>query len=345
MTVCGGAATTTSSTPAARAVTAPITTDDGYGARPPGAYTAARATGTSRSRTDWPCSSTTSVSRSSPAAATAETLATAISRPRRTSGARASSAAVRRSAGTRKGPSAAAEAPPEGPPAAAADAPPPASASHSDSPGPLASPPNLRSHSRTAASPPSRTLSTISRTSAATDSAAGTSARTSAATAAASSTLQLRRIADPREQLVDLGGLELVGDRVRDQPRGRGPDLLADDEPVLLQRRPRRGQVDDALDQPGQRRELDRALDLDDLGLAARALEVGGGDPRVLRRHAHAPQAPQRLRGRVLPRDRREDHDAAAVAEVGELVPLALALPRQHVLARDAEIGGARLDV
>ena len=37
MTGCAGAATTTSSTPAARAVTAPITTDDGYGWRPPGA--------------------------------------------------------------------------------------------------------------------------------------------------------------------------------------------------------------------------------------------------------------------------------------------------------------------
>ena len=34
---CGGAATTTSSTPAVHAVTAPMTTDDGYGLRPPGA--------------------------------------------------------------------------------------------------------------------------------------------------------------------------------------------------------------------------------------------------------------------------------------------------------------------
>ena len=37
MTGCAGAATTTSRTPAARAVTAPMTTDDGYGRRPPGA--------------------------------------------------------------------------------------------------------------------------------------------------------------------------------------------------------------------------------------------------------------------------------------------------------------------
>jgi hypothetical protein len=37
--------TTTSATPAARAVTTPITTVLGYGARPPGTYTAARDTG------------------------------------------------------------------------------------------------------------------------------------------------------------------------------------------------------------------------------------------------------------------------------------------------------------
>ena len=37
MSGCAGAATTTSPTPAARAVTAPMTTDEGYGVRPPGA--------------------------------------------------------------------------------------------------------------------------------------------------------------------------------------------------------------------------------------------------------------------------------------------------------------------
>src|SRR6185436_13116332 len=105
--------------------------------------------------------------------------------------------------------------------------------------------PNRSSYSLTAASPRVRTPSKISRTASATDSPAGASARTSAATAAAFATVQLRRIADPREQLVDLRGLELVGDRVGDQPRGRDGDLLADDEPVLLQRRAGRGQVDD----------------------------------------------------------------------------------------------------
>ena len=88
--------------------------------------------------------------------------------------------------------------------------------------------PKRYSYSATAALPRRRTSSTIAATSAATDSAAGTVARTSAATAAASATVQLRRIADPGEQLVDLGGLQLVRDRVGDQARGRGPDLLAD---------------------------------------------------------------------------------------------------------------------
>src|SRR5205807_96224 len=72
-----------------------------------------------------------------------------------------------------------------------------------------------------------------------------------------------------REQLVDLRGLELVRDGVRDQARGAHDDLLAHDEVVLAQRRPGRGEVDDRLDHSRERRELDRALDLDDLSLSA----------------------------------------------------------------------------
>ena len=72
-------------------------------------------------------------------------------------------------------------------------------------------------------------------------------------------------------------------------------DLLADDEVVLAQRRAGRGEVDDRLDDPGQRRELDRALDLDDLGLAPGLLEVAGGDLRVLGRDAHHAEPAQRL--------------------------------------------------
>src|SRR4051794_38915142 len=311
MTGCEGATTTTSSTPAARAVTAPISTEDGYGARPPGAYTAARRTGTSRSRTEWPCSSVTAVSAPSPAAATASMLAAASFSARRTSGSSASSAASRRGWGTR----------------------------------PQYPSPKRCSYSATAAFPRRRTSSTIAATASATEAAAGTVARTSAATSAASATVQLRRIADPREQLVDLRGLELVRDRVGDQAGRRGPQLLAHDQPVLAQRRAGGGEVDDPLDQPGQRGQLDRALDLDDLRLAPGALEVAGGGARVLRRDAHHSEPAQRLGGGVVAVDGREHHHAAPVAEVGKLVDLALHLLGEHVLAGDAEVGGARLDV
>jgi hypothetical protein len=47
----GGAHTAMFWTPATRAVTTPMITVLGYGARPPGTYTAALSTGTSRSLT------------------------------------------------------------------------------------------------------------------------------------------------------------------------------------------------------------------------------------------------------------------------------------------------------
>ena len=77
----GGEQTTTSSTPAARAVTTPITTVLGYGARPPGTYTAAAPTGTSRSVTLWPCGNCTVRSASTPAWATIATFAIATCSP------------------------------------------------------------------------------------------------------------------------------------------------------------------------------------------------------------------------------------------------------------------------
>src|ERR1700730_9630377 len=76
--------------------------------------------------------------------------------------------------------------------------------------------------------------------------------------------------------------LELVRHRVCDQARRALGDLLAYYEAVLPQRAPGCRQVDDALDQPRQRRELDRALDLDDLGPATRVEEVPRGDAPVV---------------------------------------------------------------
>ncbi len=194
---------------------------------------------------------------------------------------------------------------------------------------------------RPPSSPLARTPAMISATAARTDSGAGTSARSSAG--------QRRRVAGVRERRVAhtasrrsssasiAARLQLVGDRVGDQPRRAARDLLADHEPVLAQRRPGRGQVDDPLRQAGQRRQLDRALDLDDLRLAAGVEEVARRDPRVLGRDPDHPEPPQRLGRAVLAGDRREHHRAAAVAEVDELVDLALGLLHQHVLAGDPD--------
>ena len=118
-----------------------------------------------------------------------------------------------------------------------------------------------------------------------TDSGAGTSARSSCASATGSpaSVRRSDRI-DALQQTVDRRRPQPVGDRVGDQARRAEGDLLADDEAVLAQRRAGRGQVDDRLGEPGQRRELDRSLDLDDLGLAPGLEKVPRGDARVLGR-------------------------------------------------------------
>ena len=204
----------------------------------------------------------------------------------------------------------------------------------------VSAPAKRASSSSSALSPPSRTAAMIFATSSATEAPGGTSARTSAALAAASSA-RTQALHDG----VDLRRLDPVGDRVGDQPRRRVHDLLAHDEPVLAQGRARGREVDDRVDHAGQRRELDGALDLDELDLAAGALEVLAGDPRVLGRDAHHPEPPQRLGRGILARDGREDHRARPEAEVDQLVDAALALLGQHVLAGDAQIGGAGLDV
>ena len=201
-----------------------------------------------------------------------------------------------------------------------------------------------------ASSPPSSTEAMIPATTSWTDAGAGTIPRTCAATSATSSATTASRstiddLPQARDDVVDLGGAQLVRDRVGDQARGRGEDLLAHDEAVLAQRRAGRGEVDDPLGQAGERRELDGALDLDDLDLAAGALEVARRDPRVLGRDPHHAEPAQRLVGPVLPRDGGHDHHARPEPEVEQLVDRALGLLGEHVLARDPEVGGAGLHV
>ena len=173
-----------------------------------------------------------------------------------------------------------------------------------------------RSAARPRAAPrrPPGTAAMISATASATDSAAGTRARSARPRLTASPTRPThpaRSVARTRPSSSSISAaLQLVRDRVGDQAGRGGHDLLAHDEAVLAQRRAGRRQVDDALDEARQGRELDRALDLDDLRLAPGALELAPGDPGVLRRDAHHAEAPQRLGRRILAGDGREHHRA-----------------------------------
>ncbi len=74
-------------------------------------------------------------------------------------------------------------------------------------------------------------------------------------------------------------------------------------------------------------------------------LEVSLGDPRVLGRDPHHPEAPLGLAQPLVALAPGEDHAAATEAEVEQLVDDAVGLLEQHVLAGDADVGGAGLDV
>ena len=156
-----------------------------------------------------------------------------------------------------------------------------------------------------AASPASRTASMISPTRFTSPGGGGAAARTPSTISAGSRPSQstratLMEICLPGHarldaELVDLGGPQLVRHPVRDQARGRGRDLLADLEPVLAQRPAGVDQVHDRVGQPGDRRQLDGALDLDHLRAPTGVLEetlsdarVLGGDPQRRRAGARA---------------------------------------------------------
>ena len=74
-------------------------------------------------------------------------------------------------------------------------------------------------------------------------------------------------------------------------------------------------------------------------------LEVALGDARVLGRDPHHPQAPLGLAQPLVALAPGEHHAAAAEAEVEQLVDDPVGLLEQHVLAGDADVGGAGLDV
>ena len=92
---------------------------------------------------------------------------------------------------------------------------------------------------------------------------------------------------------------------------------------------------------PDQRRDLDRAVELDDLGDDAARLQVAAGDLGELGRVAQVDL--RALVDRAV-RGLGDHHAAAPDAEIERLVEIAVLL-LQHVAPGDAEVGGAVLDV
>src|SRR5918997_2759570 len=143
--------------------------------------------------------------------------------------------------------------------------------------------PSKRSvYSRRAASPLSRTSSTIRRATSRTSSERKPPGRRSSqitsrgSLSLASSFLTKGLIASLHRvgQGHDFTVAQAVRAAVGDQTRRRGGDLIEHHEVVLAQRRARRCEVDYALSEADERRELYGAVQLYDLGLAAHALEV-----------------------------------------------------------------------
>src|SRR6185437_13304461 len=91
-------------------------------------------------------------------------------------------------------------------------------------------------------------------------------------------------IDERRERLA----LELERGRVHDQPAGNGEDLLDRREPVRLERAARVHQVHDRVGEADQRRELHRAVELDEVDVHALGGEVLARGLDVFRRDAQA---------------------------------------------------------
>src|SRR5947209_10091535 len=310
----GGVASTTSSTPATRAGMAVISTVDGYGARPPGAYTPARRTGRVRMLSPpEPRNSGSNCREWKSRMRWAANSSAARSAASRRSAARASSAFETSNVSPSRG----------------------------------AHPSKRRPSSRSAASPSSATRAQISATAAFSDaSRAGRDrpATTSAKDAASylSTGMRHRRSKPCHDRLQRLAP-RLQADLVRDQTRGRFAQHARDAQAVLAQGATGGGQIDDGVDEPNLGGELDRAVEPDDLDRLAAGLEPRCRRARVLGRDS------KERRPRLRPIDRRrgrhrEHEPAGAEAQVDELVVRPGRLP-QDVLAHDADVGRAVVHV
>src|SRR5215207_2515715 len=113
---------------------------------------------------------------------------------------------------------------------------------------------------------------------------------------------------------------EAVGAAVGDEAGGGVRDLIEDDQVVLAEGRPGGAEVHDALGEADERGELDGAVELDDLRLAAQSLEVASGGVGKLGRDPHhlgVRDGPEYLLRPLLGGG--QDHPARAGSEVPEL--------------------------
>src|SRR5215203_4748867 len=213
--------------------------------------------------------------------------------------------------------------------------------------------PSKRSvYSRRSASPLSRTSSTIRRAASRTacerkPPGRRNSPRISAGSLPRASTFLTTGLAVPLHRVghcYDLAVTQAVRATVGDQTRRRGGDLIEHHQVVLAQRRACRGEVDDALCEADEGRELYGTVQFYDLGLATHALEVApcgvgefGRNPDDL----GVADGPSHV---FCPTPRGgQNHTAPPRPEVPQLDHVGLLLI-DHVLADDADVRGPILD-
>src|SRR6476661_4328292 len=213
---------------------------------------------------------------------------------------------------------------------------------------------NSAVYSSTAASPRTRTSVTMLATEASIASSSARSRAVSFASADANpgSNVSRRRISgiaryrlgDRVEDRLNDIALELERGRIDDQPRADRPDLLDDDQIVGLQRLAGADQVDDQIGQPHQRRELHRSVQLDQIDMNSLGAEMRSRGADVLGGDLEAGAA---LHGAgVIEIAARCDNQAAAAdRQVERLIKTFSAVLEQHVLAGDAKVRGAVLNV
>src|SRR5712691_4034102 len=209
-------------------------------------------------------------------------------------------------------------------------------------------------YSRTAASPRLRTFSQISATWLSTSSPNVASNEVSALRRAsksasvverrAISSMLSRRLRELVEERLDGIAPELERRLVDDEAGADRPDLLDRAQAVGAQRIAAGNQIDDRVGEAHERREFHRAVEPDQIDVHALGCEVFSRGLHVLGRHAQT-RALAHGERIIEAFGNRDHHSARCDAEVERLVQPLAAVLEQHVLAGDAELRGAVLDV